>query len=240
MSTDTGTPPASARPAPSPDGWTRRDRVAGWVLLVTWVALVAAAFVTGERASTFGHLEGLVAAGEVSEVEVVGEPLLDESIGYAGIQVRWREGWVLRSASVTQASNARQAVKARRANGSPVIIGSVEDHLRRLDPDVTLSRGEHRSPSFEMGGFERPAGSASATWGCCSPPWSSSAGRARGGPPAGRGPGWCCSCRRTGSRPTWCWAGRPGCSRPGTPGGCGSPGAGRSCSPWSSADPPPP
>ena len=126
------------------------------MLLVTWVALVAAAFVTGERASTFGHLEGLVAAGEVSEVEVVGEPLPADSIGYAGIQVRWREGWVLRSASVTQASNERQAVKARRANGAPVIVGSVEDHLRRFDPDVTLSRGEHRSPSFTMGGFETP------------------------------------------------------------------------------------
>jgi hypothetical protein len=154
MSTDTGTPPA---PAPSlADGWTRRDRVAGWILLLTWTALVVAALVTGERASTFGHLERLVATGEVTTVEVVGEPLPDDSIGYAGIEVRWREGWTVRSASVTQASNERQAAKARRANGSPVVVGGVEDHLRALDPGVTFTRGEYRSSSFEMRGLQTP------------------------------------------------------------------------------------
>jgi hypothetical protein len=113
-------------------------------------------FVSGERASTFGHLEGLVVAGEVSAVEVVGEPLPADSLGYAGIEVRWREGWVLRSASVTQATNERQAAKALRATGAPVVIGSIEDHLRVLDPDVTLTRGERRSTTFEMGGISGP------------------------------------------------------------------------------------
>lgn len=156
MSTETGTPPAPPRAASPAGGSSRADRVAGWVQLATWVALVVAALVTGERASTFDHLEDLVAAGEVSEVEVIGEPLPDDSIGYAWIQVRWREGWVLRTASVTQASNERQAVRARRANGSPVIVGSVEDHLRHLDPEVSFSPGERPSPSFTMSGFATP------------------------------------------------------------------------------------
>lgn len=156
MSIDTGTPSAPARPVPAPDGWTRRDRVAGWVLAATWVALLVSTLLTGQRASTFGDLEEQVAAQRVGEVEVVGEPLSDEAIGYAGVQVRWREGWILYAARVTEASSERLAAKARRANGEPVVVGSVEDHLRGLDPDVSFARGEQRSPSFTMGGFETP------------------------------------------------------------------------------------
>jgi hypothetical protein len=148
----------AATTAPPPDrlvdDWVPRDRVAGWVLLATWVALVVAAVVTGDRAGTFSHLEGLVAADEVAEVEVVGEPLSGN--GYGIVQVRWREGWIVRQAAVTQASNERQAARARRTDGAPVIVGSVEDHLRRLDPDVALTRGERRSTTFEMGGFSAP------------------------------------------------------------------------------------
>ena len=156
MSIDTPTPSAPAPIVPPADGWTRRDRLAGCLLTATWLALLVAVLLVGERESTFGHLEEKVAAGEVREVEVVGDPLSGSSIGYAGVQVRWRESWVDRTASVTQASSERQAAKARRANGGPVIIGGVDDHLRRLDPDVSLSRGEHRSTSFSMGGLEGP------------------------------------------------------------------------------------
>jgi hypothetical protein len=156
MSIDTGTPTARVRPVTAPDGWTRRDRVAGWVLAAAWVALLLSALVTGQRTSTFADLEGQVAAGEVRTVEVVGEPLPDDAIGYGGVEVRWREGWVLHAAWVTEASSERQAVKARRSNGDPVVVGSVADHLRGLDPDVTLTRGEHRSSSFTMAGLEAP------------------------------------------------------------------------------------
>lgn len=157
MSIDTTAPTsASERPAPTYDGWLRRDRVAAWVLLVAWVALLVSAVVLGERGSSLGHLEGQVASGDVRDVEVVGEQLTSGFIGYSGVQVRWREGGILHTASLTQASNEGQAAKARRANGAPVIIGSVEDHLRRLDPDVSVTSGEYRSSSFHLGGLSAP------------------------------------------------------------------------------------
>ncbi|KRF37279.1 hypothetical protein [Nocardioides sp. Soil805] len=156
MSIDTGTPSAPARAVPAPDGWTRRDRVAGWLLTAAWVALLLSALVTGQRASTFADLEGQVAAGQVGEVEVVGEQLPDDAIGYGGVQVRWREGWILHAAWVTEASSERQTVKARRSNGDPVIVGSVEDRLLGLDPDVAFTRGDYHSPSFTLAGLEAP------------------------------------------------------------------------------------
>ncbi len=158
MSIGTDVPAAaSARPASTYDGWTRRDRVAGWLLVATWVALLVSAVVTGQRVSTFAHLEARVAAGDVSTVEIVGEQLPADAIGYGGVQLRWREGWVLHAAWVTEASSERQAAKARRSDGDRVVVvGSVEDHLRRLDPEVSFSRGEYRSSSFTLGGLEGP------------------------------------------------------------------------------------
>ena len=153
----------AATTAPPPDrladGWGRRDRIAGWVLVGAWTALLVAALLTGHRVSDLDRLEGLVAAGEVTEVEVVGGVGGATSWdGFGVAQVRWREGWVVHTAEVTEASDVRQATRARRqaeADGT-VVVGSVEAHLSTLDPDVRFTRGEPRNPYSEIAGLQTP------------------------------------------------------------------------------------
>ena len=155
MAIDTAATPPQA--SPPVDEWLRRDRVAAWCLVAAWVALVVSAVLTGSRPSTYAQLQGLVASGEVTRVELVGEPLSDDTFGSNGIEVRWREGLVTRTASVMQASSEREAGRGRGSwDGATVIVGSVEDHLRRLDRDVSFVRGEHRSRSFTVAGLETP------------------------------------------------------------------------------------
>ena len=153
----------AATTAPPPgrlvDDWGRRDRVAGWVLVGAWTALLVATLLTGHRVSDFDRLEGLVAAGEVTEVEVVGGFAgAEDWHGWGGAEVRWREGWVVHTADVTEASNERQAARAREQGDADrsVVVGSVEDHLARLDPDVTFVRGEPRNPYSTVVGLKAP------------------------------------------------------------------------------------
>lgn len=157
MTTDAATTPAP--PDRVADGWGRRDRIAGWVLVTAWIGLVVAVLLTGHKATGFDRLERLVAAGGITEVEVVGGS--GRSIdweGTSGAEVRWREGGVVHTAEVTEASDDRQAAQARRQGdtGRTVVVGSVEDHLARLDPDVTFVRGEPRNPYAMVAGLKAP------------------------------------------------------------------------------------
>lgn len=152
----------AATTAPRPDrladDWGRRDRIAGWVLVGAWTALLLTAVLTGHRVSDLSRLEGHVAAGEVTEVEVVGGAPSTGWNGFYGAAVRWREGWIIHTADITEASNERQATRARR-QGDPdrtVVVGSVEDHLSALDPDVTVVRGEPRNPYATVVGSTVP------------------------------------------------------------------------------------
>ncbi|WP_107773252.1 hypothetical protein [Nocardioides sediminis] len=157
--TDTAAGAASTPRGAQIDDWGRRDRIAGWVLAGAWTALLVAALLTGHRVSDFDRLEHLVAAGEVTEVEVVGGFGDSEGWqGWAGVEVRWREGWTVDTAHVTEASDDRQAARARREGDADraVVVGSVEAHLSALDPDVRFTRGGFRSSSFEMGGWQAP------------------------------------------------------------------------------------
>jgi hypothetical protein len=141
------------------DDWGRRDRTAGWVLVGAWIALVVAALLTGHKASDLDRLEGLVAAGEVTEVEVVGGFGGAEGWrGWGTAEVRWREGWITHTADVTEASDERQAARARRRDDSDraVVVGGVETHLSVLAPDVRFTRGGFRSSSFDMAGLQTP------------------------------------------------------------------------------------
>lgn len=158
MAIDTAASTPSAPAVPPSDGWLRRDRVGAWILLAAWLALVVAALVTGQRPSTYAQLEAGVAVGDVRQVELVGEPLADGATGWSATEVHWQAGWVSRTARVVQASSERQAARAARQSGddTTAIVGSVEDRLRELDPDVTFTRGEHRSASFTMAGLETP------------------------------------------------------------------------------------
>lgn len=152
----------AATTAPPPDrladGWGRRDRIAGWVLVGAWTALLLTALLTGHKVSGFDRLEGLVAAGEVTEVEVVGGVGGSTSWdGFGVAQVRWREGWVVHTAEVTEAGDARQATRARRqSDADRVVVGSVEAHLSALDPDVRFTRGGPRNPYSEIAGLQTP------------------------------------------------------------------------------------
>lgn len=157
MTTDAA--PTAPPPDRLADGWGRRDRIAGWVLVGAWTALLVSALLTGHKVSDLDRLEGLLAAGEVTEVEVVGGVGGSTSWdGFGVAQVRWREGWVARTADVTEASDDRQAARARREGGADraVLVGSVEDHLSALAPDVRIIRGGVRSSSFEMAGWQAP------------------------------------------------------------------------------------
>lgn len=153
----------AATTAPPPDrlvdDWGRRDRIAGWVLVGAWTALLVAVLLTGHKVSDLDRLERLVAAGEVTEVEVVGGVGGSTSWeGFGGVEVRWRDGWVVHTADVTEASDERQASHARRQGDADrtVVVGSVEDHLSTLDPDVRFTRGEPRNPYSEMAGLQAP------------------------------------------------------------------------------------
>ena len=122
---------------------TRRVRIVGWALALGWTALLVSVVTFGERESSYDQLEAGLRAGEVSEVQLIGELMPDDALGFESVGVRWRDGLRLRTATFSHATNERMARDARR-NGSaePVIVGSVEGHLASLDPDVRLAAGE--------------------------------------------------------------------------------------------------
>lgn len=136
---------------------TRRVRVVGWVLALGWTALLVSVVTFGERESSYDRLEAGLRAGEVSEVQLIGELMPDDALGFESVGVRWRDGLRLRTATFSHATNERMARHARR-NGSaePVIVGSVEGHLASLNPDVRLTQGSHRGSSFSALDYEAP------------------------------------------------------------------------------------
>jgi hypothetical protein len=135
----------------------RRVRIVGWALALGWTALLVSVVTFGERESSYDQLEAGLRAGEVSEVQLIGELMPDDALGFESIGVRWRDGLRLRTATFSHATNERMARDARR-NGSaePVIVGSVEGHLASLHPDVRLTQGSHRGSSFSALDYEAP------------------------------------------------------------------------------------
>lgn len=135
--------PAAVAPTPAFDAWTSRDRWAGWVLAAGWLCLLLTLVATGDRLSSYSELTEDLRAGEVSEVELVGA-LPRGNQGYAMVTLRWRDGLVVRTATVVQSSRERTD-----GDRQPVIVGSVEDGLRVMDPDVrVIDGGELRGGSY--------------------------------------------------------------------------------------------
>lgn len=137
--------------------WERRDRILGWALALGWLCLLVSVVVVGERQSSYGQLEAGLRAGEITEVQLIGDLMPDDALGSEGVTVRWRDGLIVRTATFTHATNERMARAARR-NGSaePIIAGSVQSHLASHATDVRLTRGSDRGSSFSAWGYEAP------------------------------------------------------------------------------------
>ena len=142
--------PATARPA---------VRVVAWALVVLWLAVSAAAVLTGARSSTYDDLERALRDGTVTEVAVVGG-LTVGARGRAAVRLEWREGWLLRRADVEERAPARGGADVRRARGTTVVAAPVADRLRELQPGVEI---EHRD--FSRSGL--------SVWGIPVPGWLS-------------------------------------------------------------------
>ena len=142
--------PATARPA---------VRVVAWALVVLWLAVSAAAVLTGARSSTYDDLERALRDGTVTEVAVVGGLTVGVR-GRATVRLEWREGWLLRRADVEERAPARGGADVRRARGTTVVAAPVADRLRELQPGVEV---EHRDV----------APSGLSVWGIPMPGWLS-------------------------------------------------------------------
>jgi hypothetical protein len=156
MAIDTGATTATT-PRPPVDDWGRRDRVLGGLLLGVWVAVIATTVLTGSRPSTYAHLQDLVAAGDVTRVEVVGEPLpFDPAGGSARVtrEVRWREGLWRRTALVDETDREGATGRTGTVERRAVLTTTVEEDLSGLGPDVSFAPGEHRSTSLTVLGAE--------------------------------------------------------------------------------------
>ena len=150
--------PASSGPVRRIERTTSRVRVVGWALALGWLLLLVALVTLGHRESSIAHLEDGLRAGEIIEVEVVGELIPDGGLGYQGVELRWRDGLVVRTATLTHATNERMARDARRDGSTePVIVGSLEDHLTALDPDLrVVLQGDRHGQTYTALGYQGP------------------------------------------------------------------------------------
>lgn len=145
ITTHPPTAPPPAAPA-SGDTWSPRARLAGWLLTLAWLVLLATVAVTGEREASLPALERAVASKQVDRVEVAGEVLPPGARGRWAVRVRWREGLTTRSVPVVQASSPRQARRIG-SHGGAVVIGSIEDHLKMFDPRLEVAHDGEWGPS---------------------------------------------------------------------------------------------
>lgn len=149
--------PVTAAPMPAHDPWRRWDRIAGRFLTFGWLCAAILLLSVGELDGSYAQLSNDLRAGEVHQVEVVGAAEL-EGMGWSGATIQWRDGLVMRTAEVAQASDERVARRAQRESTQPVVVGSVEAHLQRLDPDVRIVEGGSRARTFTFFGWGVPDG----------------------------------------------------------------------------------
>ena len=127
----------------------RRVRIIGWTLALGWLCLSVALVAYGARQGSLHELETGLRAGEISEVELTSGFLPADARGHEVIHLRWRDGLVLRTATLTRATDERMARNARRDGApQPIVVGAVRDHLTALDPDVRIVASDHPGPPF--------------------------------------------------------------------------------------------
>lgn len=133
---------------------TRQVRIVAWSLALGWVCLFASLLTSAERESSYADLEAGIRAGEISEVQESRSDFGAGTTGYETVDIRWRDGLVRRTATLTHASDERSAAEARRGGTAlPVVVGSVADHLTALDPDLRVTRGERLLASMTISGW---------------------------------------------------------------------------------------
>lgn len=123
----------------------RWDRVR-YTLIVGWLLAIIATPLTGERASSWGEITGLVTAGEVDTVRVVGE-LPGRGTGYSVVEVHWRHGLLRYTAEVVHVQGRGNGAPARAATDAttPRINEAPSSRLTELQPGLEVTREDHRS-----------------------------------------------------------------------------------------------
>ncbi len=162
MSTDTEVEePAQAPGRPR----VRRARqVLAVVLLVGWVAVLWTTVLTGSRAASWEALSGALESGRLDSVTVVGEELPDtaDGSGYALVEVRWRDGGLVRRTAVRQVVGGEDPPRT----GGHVVRGSVTAALRELDAGVRVRHEPLRGGGeITVVGLRLEGPSAAATFG---------------------------------------------------------------------------
>lgn len=148
-------PTASVTPAAPTRAARTFHLVAGWVLLVVWLAAATGMLLNGSVQATDEELVARLAAdaraGETTTLQV-GEPvpafLGPGAQGYGSIDVRWREGLVWHETAVGVASSDREARAARRDGlTTPVVVApeAPEDLWRRTQPDLVVEQADWTS-----------------------------------------------------------------------------------------------
>jgi hypothetical protein len=137
---------------PDADPWHRVPRALAWALVLGWFATSVVGVATSERSASFGDLESDLRTGAVDQVVVTGA-LPPDAVGSALVEVRWRDGWLLRTAEVRQVTR-RQGSPDRTLDGDPVVRGDVAAHLAAIDPAVRVETGGQRqSAGLTAGAF---------------------------------------------------------------------------------------
>lgn len=141
------------------DQWSRRARIVGWSLGLGWLTLFLSLLALGEREASYDQLESGLRSGQISEVQETSTDFDGLSTGRESVSVRWRDGLINRTATLTHTSDPQAAAEARREGPArSVVNGSIADHLTALNPDVRVSHGEQRYPSFTVAGWQSTTG----------------------------------------------------------------------------------
>ena len=142
MTTQTSTSSVSS----SDPSWPPVLRWIGSVLLVCWVALIAAAVFGVDHTSTLSDLDRGIASGDISVVHVSGG-LPADAQGYGRLTIRWREGVLSHRVDLREARPFRAAP---RNDGVQVVTPGAVDRLRTAHPSLRVIRDSSQwEPDFE-------------------------------------------------------------------------------------------
>ncbi|WKN50721.1 hypothetical protein [Nocardioides sp. Arc9.136] len=142
-----------------PSPWSPLAQGLRLLVALAWVAVLAAAFVVGERQSTLGELREAVATGDVHEVAMT-EGIGPEGRGFAVVTVHWREGLANRTTDVVEARPRRKAPQQRGEHVTGVVTGELATRLRAIDPDLEVHRADRPSTEATVLGYRLPGWAA--------------------------------------------------------------------------------
>ncbi|PUA82819.1 PLD nuclease N-terminal domain-containing protein [Nocardioides currus] len=130
-------------------------RLAAATLALGWLAMVVCLLVLAARESSYDRLEAGIRSGDITQVHAHGTDYTGDLTGWETASVTWRDDLVLRTATITHASDEQAARDARRNDAPlPVVVGSLADHLATLDPDLAVTAAGPRYPSSTILGWQ--------------------------------------------------------------------------------------